>query len=47
MEAPSVEVPGDKSGIGVGCEEQAAVKFPYERKCLSVNRLRGGSVHDW
>ncbi|MFE5023211.1 hypothetical protein ACFRAO_07775 [Streptomyces sp. NPDC056656] len=38
--------PGDKPGIGVESDEQTAVKFPYERKYLAVNRLRGGSVHD-
>lgn len=39
--------PGDRPGIGVEFDEQAAAKFPYERKYLPVNRLRDGSVHDW
>lgn len=31
-----VEVPGDKPGVGVECEEQPAKRFPYERKYLRL-----------
>ncbi|MFJ7996324.1 D-mannonate dehydratase ManD [Streptomyces sp. NPDC096310] len=39
--------PGDRPGIGVDFDEEAAARFPYDRKYLPVNRLRDGSVHDW
>ncbi|MFC9428806.1 MULTISPECIES: D-mannonate dehydratase ManD [unclassified Streptomyces] len=39
--------PGDRPGIGVDFDEEAAARFPYNRKYLPVNRLRDGSVHDW
>ncbi|MEV7085296.1 D-mannonate dehydratase ManD [Streptomyces sp. NPDC093085] len=39
--------PGDEPGIGVEFDEEAAARFPYDRKYLPVNRLRDGSVHDW
>ncbi|MGW5120616.1 D-mannonate dehydratase ManD [Streptomyces noursei] len=39
--------PGDAPGIGVEFDEEAAARFPYERKYLPVNTLADGSVHDW
>ncbi|MEV6699540.1 FAD-dependent oxidoreductase [Streptomyces sp. NPDC051453] len=39
--------PRDKPGIGAEFDVQAAATFPCERKDLPVNRIRGGSLHDW
>ncbi|HEY2044805.1 MAG TPA: D-mannonate dehydratase ManD [Jatrophihabitans sp.] len=37
----------DEPGIGVKFDEQAAQRFPYQRRYLPVNRLRDGAMHDW
>lgn len=39
--------PGDRPGIGVDFDEQAARQFPYAPKYLPVNRRLDGSMHDW
>ena len=39
--------PGDAPGIGVEFNEEAAARYPYQRKYLPVNTLRDGTVHDW
>jgi mannonate dehydratase len=39
--------PGDEPGLGVGIDEDAAARYPYQRKYLPVSRLRDGSMHDW
>lgn len=36
----------DRPGLGVEVDEDAAAKYPYDRKYLPVNRLRDGSMHD-
>jgi mannonate dehydratase len=37
----------DAPGLGVEFDEEAAKRYPYERRYLPVNRLRDGSMHDW
>jgi len=39
--------PGDAPGLGVEIDEEAAARYPYERKYLPVNRRLDGSMHDW
>ena len=39
--------PGNKPGIGVEVNEEAAAKYPYNPKYLPVNRRLDGSMHDW
>ncbi|WGL18357.1 D-galactonate dehydratase family protein [Microbulbifer bruguierae] len=39
--------PGEKSGLGVDIDEEAAKDFPYQRAFLPVNRLEDGGMHDW
>ena len=39
--------PGDKPGIGVEFDEEAAAAFPYQQAYLPFNRLADGTVHDW
>lgn len=39
--------PGDRPGVGVRFDVDAAKRFPYRRAYLPVNRLADGSVHDW
>lgn len=39
--------PGDKPGIGVDFNEEAAAAFPYQQAYLPYNRLVDGTVHDW
>jgi len=39
--------PGDKPGLGVDLDESLAVKFPYQRAYLPVNRLEDGTMHNW
>jgi mannonate dehydratase len=39
--------PGDRPGHGVDIDEALAVKFPYQRAYLPVNRLLDGTMHDW
>jgi mannonate dehydratase len=34
-------------GLGVSFDEEAAARYPYQRRYLPVTRLRDGSVHDW
>jgi mannonate dehydratase len=37
----------DAPGLGVSFDEEAAARYPYQRRYLPVTRLRDGSVHDW
>jgi mannonate dehydratase len=40
--------PGDRPGLGVELDTEAAAAFPYQRAYLPVNRLAvDGTVHDW
>ena len=39
--------PGDKPGLGVELDEEAAAAYPYQQAYLPYNRLRDGTVHDW
>ncbi|WP_299037628.1 D-mannonate dehydratase ManD [uncultured Pseudokineococcus sp.] len=39
--------PGDAPGLGVELDEEAAARFPYDRRYLPVNRRLDGAVHDW
>ncbi|WP_269929250.1 D-mannonate dehydratase ManD [Kocuria massiliensis] len=39
--------PGDKPGLGVDFDEEAAARFPYEQAYLPYNRLADGTVHNW
>jgi len=39
--------PGDPPGLGVNLDERLAMKFPYKRAYLPVNRLTDGTMHDW
>jgi mannonate dehydratase len=40
-------VPGEVPGHGVDIDEELAAKYPYQRKCLPVNRLEDGSMWNW
>jgi mannonate dehydratase len=37
----------DAPGLGVEFDEDAAKRYPCQRRYLPVNRLRDGSMHDW
>ncbi|WP_341946903.1 D-mannonate dehydratase ManD [Microbacterium sp. LWH11-1.2] len=39
--------PGDKPGLGVELDEDAAAGHEYTKAYLPVNRLLDGTVHDW
>ncbi|GAB3230747.1 D-galactonate dehydratase family protein [Micromonospora halotolerans] len=39
--------PGDRPGLGVELDEEAAARFPYQPAYLPFNRLKDGTVHDW
>lgn len=39
--------PGDKPGLGVELDVDAAGRYPYEQAYLPYNRLADGTVHDW
>jgi mannonate dehydratase len=39
--------PGEASGHGVDIDEELAAKYPYQRKCLPVNRLEDGTLWHW
>ncbi len=39
--------PGERPGLGVRFDLEAAQRFPYRRAYLPVNRLLDGTVHDW
>ena len=39
--------PGERPGLGVTVDLDAAARFPYERAYLPVARLPDGSMHDW
>jgi mannonate dehydratase len=39
--------PGERPGLGVELDEQAAARFPYQPAYLPFNRLKDGTVHDW
>ena len=39
--------PGELAGHGVDINEELAVKYPYKRAYLPVNRLLDGSMWDW
>lgn len=40
-------IPGEKPGLGVDLNEEAADKYPYQRAYLPTVRRADGSVHDW
>lgn len=39
--------PGDKPGLGVELNTEAAAAHPYDQAYLPYNRLADGTVHDW
>lgn len=39
--------PGEQPGHGVDIDESLAAKYPYQRKCLPVNRLLDGTLWHW
>lgn len=39
--------PGETPGHGVSIDEKLAAKYPYQRKCLPVNRLQDGTLWHW
>ncbi|MBN4055386.1 D-galactonate dehydratase family protein [bacterium AH-315-K03] len=39
--------PGEVAGHGVDIVEDLAKKYPYQRKCLPVNRLEDGTLWHW
>jgi mannonate dehydratase len=39
--------PGEKPGLGVHLDPDAAGRYPYQRAYLPFNRLADGTVHDW
>jgi mannonate dehydratase len=39
--------PGERPGLGVDLDPDAAGRYPYERAYLPFNRLADGTVHDW
>lgn len=39
--------PGERPGLGVRFDVEAAKKYPYQRAYLPVNRLVDGTMHDW
>lgn len=39
--------PGEKPGLGVTVNEEAAAKYPYTAAYLPFTRLKDGTVHDW
>lgn len=39
--------PGDRPGLGVDYNDDAAAAFPYQRAYLPTARLIDGTVHDW
>ena len=39
--------PGDKPGLGVDFDEEAAKKYPYNRSYLPVSRLEDGTLWSW
>ena len=39
--------PGERPGLGVEIDEDAASAYPYRRAYLPVARLADGTVHDW
>ncbi len=39
--------PGERPGLGVDLDVDAAGRYPYETAYLPFNRLKDGTVHDW
>ena len=39
--------PGEKPGLGVDIDEKLAVRYPYQRAYLPVNRKLDGTMHSW
>jgi len=39
--------PGEEPGLGVDIDEELALKFPYKRAFLPVNRLEDGTLFHW
>lgn len=39
--------PGERAGLGVDYDDDAASHFPYQAAYLPFNRLKDGTVHDW
>ena len=38
---------GERPGLGVTLDQQAAKRHPYRPAYLPVNRLLDGTMHDW
>lgn len=38
---------GDRPGLGVDFDEEAAAKYPYNRSYLPVSRLEDGTLWSW
>ncbi|WP_372983711.1 D-mannonate dehydratase ManD [Microbacterium sp.] len=45
--ADGVFQPGERPGLGVRFDREAAARYPYRQAYLPVNRLRDGTLHDW
>lgn len=39
--------PGERAGLGVRFDRDAAKRYEYQRAYLPVNRLADGTLHDW
>jgi mannonate dehydratase len=39
--------PGDAPGLGVDIDEAEAVRYPYQRAYLPINRKIDGTMHNW
>jgi mannonate dehydratase len=39
--------PGERPGLGVDIDEDLAMKYPYRRAYLPVNRKLDGTMHSW
>jgi mannonate dehydratase len=39
--------PGERAGLGVDIDEDLAMKYPYRRAYLPVNRKLDGTMHNW
>lgn len=45
--ADGVFQPGERAGLGVRFDREAAKRYEYQRAYLPVNRLVDGTLHDW
>jgi mannonate dehydratase len=39
--------PGEAPGLGVDIDEALAVRYPYQRAYLPINRKMDGTLHSW